>query len=54
MCEQAYLMDFYSFCQNVGGSTAEVMAEILEVAGTLIDLRVTRVGHRLYLLIDFS
>ena len=30
-CAQAYLEDFYNFCQKVGGSTAEVMAEILEV-----------------------
>jgi V-type H+-transporting ATPase subunit d len=28
---KAYLEDFYNFCQNVGGSTAEVMAEILEL-----------------------
>jgi len=28
---KAYLEDFYEFCQRVGGSTAEVMADILEL-----------------------
>ena len=28
---QAYLEDFYKFCQELGGTTAEVMGEILQV-----------------------
>ena len=28
---QAYLEDFYKFCQEIGGTTAEVMGEILQV-----------------------
>jgi V-type H+-transporting ATPase subunit d len=29
---QAYLEDFYEFCQNLGGTTAEVMSEALAVS----------------------
>lgn len=28
---KAYLEDFYNFCQKLGGETAEVMSEILQV-----------------------
>lgn len=28
---KAYLEDFYQFCQNLGGPTAEVMGDILRV-----------------------
>jgi V-type H+-transporting ATPase subunit d len=28
---KAYLEDFYAFCQKMGGETADVMCEILEV-----------------------
>jgi vacuolar-type H+-ATPase subunit C/Vma6 len=28
---KAYLEDFYKFCKNLGGKTAEVMCEILSV-----------------------
>ena len=28
---KAYLEDFYKFCKNLGGKTAEVMCEILAV-----------------------
>lgn len=28
---KAYLEDFYEYCKNLGGSTAEIMCEILEV-----------------------
>lgn len=32
---KAYLESFYNFCQNLGGSTAEVMCEILGMLGCL-------------------
>jgi len=28
---KAYLEDFYNFCKNIGGATAEVMCELLGV-----------------------
>ena len=33
---QAYLEDFYQFCQKLGGATAEVMGRILQVCGALL------------------
>lgn len=35
---KAYLEDFYGFCKQLGGATAEVMSEILEVSGGLVCL----------------
>lgn len=31
---QAYLEDFYAFCQETGGATADVMCEALAVSKT--------------------
>lgn len=33
---KAYLEDFYKFCKNLGGKTAEVMCEILAVSFRLV------------------
>ena len=35
---KAYLEDFYDFCQSFGGTTAEVMGEILDVNLALFEL----------------
>jgi hypothetical protein len=32
---QAYLEDFYDFCQTLGGTTAEVMSEALAVSAIM-------------------
>lgn len=34
---KAYLQDFYNYCQTLGGPTAEVMSEILQVNPLLPD-----------------
>mmetsp|Transcript_30585 Transcript_30585/g.65732 ORF Transcript_30585/g.65732 Transcript_30585/m.65732 type:complete len:363 (-) Transcript_30585:585-1673(-) len=38
---KAYLEDFYQFCTNVGGSTSEVMAEILELEADRRSINIT-------------
>lgn len=37
---KAYLESFYQYCKNLGGTTAEVMCEILAVSTTMLLLLV--------------